>query len=102
MVCAIEDPGIPFFQKQLTILGQNLRQADITNTNISEVLRIYLTARGQAEVKLMHNRNPPEMLHAKDPRRILEDTPENIQDYNDVLKKTKGKSLKPLILNPIQ
>ena len=93
MVCAIEDPGIPFFQKQLTILGQNLRQADITNTNISEVLRIYLTARGQAEVKLMHNRNPPEMLHAKDPRRILEDTPENIQDYNDVLKKTKGKSL---------
>ena len=74
-------------------MGQNLRQADITNTNISEVLRIYLTARGQAEVKLMHNRNPPEMLHAKDPRRILEDTPENIQDYNDVLKKTKGKSL---------
>lgn len=73
-------------------MGQNLRQADITNTNISEVLRIYLTARGQAEVKLMHNRNPPEMLHAKDPRRILEDTPENIQDYNDVLKKTKGKS----------
>ena len=52
-----------------------------------------MTARGQAEVKLMHNRNPPEMLHAKDPRRILEDTPENIQDYNDVLKKTKGKSL---------
>ena len=50
-----------------------------------------MTARGQAEVKLMHNRNPPEMLHAKDPRRILEDTPENIQDYNDVLKKTKGK-----------
>ena len=90
VVCAIEDPGIPHFQKQLTILGQNLRQADITNTNISEVLRIYLTARGQAEVKLMHNRIPPEMLHAKDPRRILEDTPENIQDYNDVLKKTKG------------
>ena len=52
-----------------------------------------MTARGQAEVKLMHNRNPPEMLHAKDPRRILEDTPENIQDYNDVLKKTKGKKL---------
>ena len=41
----------------------------------------------------MHNRNPPEMLHAKDPRRILEDTPENIQDYNEVLKKTKGKKL---------
>ena len=82
VVCAIEDPGIPFFPKQLTILGQNLRQADITNTNISEVLRIYLTARGQAEVKLMHNRNPPEMLHAKDPRRILEDTPESNHEVN--------------------
>ena len=48
------------------------------------------------------------MLHAKDPRRILEDTPENIQDYNDVLKKTKGKSFiiieiwNPLVLKPIQ
>ena len=34
LVCAIEDPGIPNPQKHLTILGQNLRQADITNTNV--------------------------------------------------------------------
>lgn len=90
VVCAIEDPGIPFFLKQLTILGQNLRQADITNTNISEILRIYLTARGQMEVKVMHNCNPPEMLHAKDPRRETMYTPEKIEEYNELLKKTKG------------
>ena len=69
VACAIEDPGIPYFHKHTTILGQNLRQADITNTNVSEILRIFLTARGQVEVKLLHNLNPPEMLHAKDPRR---------------------------------
>ena len=65
IVCAIEDPGIPHFLKTLTLLGQNLKQADITNTNVSEILKIYLTARGQNEVKLLHNLNPPEMLHAK-------------------------------------
>ncbi len=90
VVCAIEDPGIPFFLKQLTILGQNLRQADITNTNISEILRIFLTARGQVEVKVMHNTNPPEMLHAKDPRRETMYTPEKIEEYNELLSKTKG------------
>ena len=90
VICATEDPGIPFFQKQLTILGQNLRQADITNTNISEILKIYLTARGQTEVKIMHNANPPEMLHAKDPRRETQYTPEKIEEYNELLKKTRG------------
>ena len=90
VVCAIEDPGIPFFTKQLTILGQNLRQADITNTNISEILRIFLTARGQMEVKVMHNANPPEMLHAKDPRRETMYTPEKIAEYQELLNKTKG------------
>ena len=90
VVCAIEDPGIPFFLKQLTILGQNLRQADLTNTNISEILNIYLTARGQSEVKVMHNATPPDMLHAKDPRRETQYTPEKIDEYNDLLKKTKG------------
>ena len=90
VICATEDPGIPFFLKQLTILGQNLRQADITNTNISEILKIYLTARGQAEVKIMHNSNPPEMLHAKDPRRETQYTPEKIEEYNELLKKTRG------------
>ena len=42
VVCAIEDPGIPNPQKHLTLLGQNLRQADITNTNVSEILRIFV------------------------------------------------------------
>ena len=65
VVVGIEDPGIPFFNKQLTLLGQNLRQADITNTNVSEILKVFLTARGQVEVKLLHNINPPDMLHAK-------------------------------------
>ena len=65
VVVGIEDPGIPFFNKQLTLLGQNLRQADITNTNVSEILKVFLTARGQVEVKLFHNINPPDMLHAK-------------------------------------
>ena len=46
VLVAIEDPGIPFFNKHLTLLGQNLKQADFTNTNISEVMRIFLTARG--------------------------------------------------------
>ena len=47
LVCAIDDPGIPNPQKHLTLLGQNLRQADITNTNVTEILRIYLLARAQ-------------------------------------------------------
>ena len=42
VVCAVEDPGVPMPLKQLTILGQNLRQADITNTNISEILKIFI------------------------------------------------------------
>jgi hypothetical protein len=47
LVCAIDDPGIPMIHRHLTLLGQNLRQADITNTNVSEILRLYLIARGQ-------------------------------------------------------
>ena len=85
MVCAIEDPGIPYFLKHLTLLGQNLRQADITNTNVSEILKIYLTARGQVEVKLLHNLNPPEMLHSKDPRRETMCTPQKLDEYQDQL-----------------
>ena len=45
VVCAIEDPGVPNPKTTLTILGQNLRQADITNTNLSEILRIFISAR---------------------------------------------------------
>ena len=42
LVCAIEDPGIPHPNRHTTILGQTLKQADITTTNVSDILRIYL------------------------------------------------------------
>nr|XP_022921301.1 bromodomain adjacent to zinc finger domain protein 2B isoform X3 [Onthophagus taurus] len=51
IVCAIEDPGIPNPARHTTILGQSLRQADITHANISEILRIYLYANATGEVK---------------------------------------------------
>lgn len=53
LVCAIEDPGIPNPARHTTLLGQSLRQADITNSNISEILRIYLYAVATGEVKQM-------------------------------------------------
>lgn len=71
LVCAIDDPGIPTPHKHLTLLGQNLRQADITNTNVSEILKIYLTARGQAEVKNLHGVVPPETHSPKDRNREI-------------------------------
>jgi hypothetical protein len=51
LVCAIEDPGIPHPNRHTTILGQSLKQADITPANLSEVLKIYLTANAIGEVK---------------------------------------------------
>ena len=52
LVCAIEDPGIPHPNRHTTILGQTLKQADITTTNVSEILRLYLQANGLGDVKL--------------------------------------------------
>merc|ERR1712106_593799 len=66
VVCAIEDPGVPMPLKQLTILGQNLRQADITNTNLSEILRIFIQGRAMAEIKLFHGWTPPEPKDKKE------------------------------------
>eukprot|EP00092_Neocalanus_flemingeri_P068100 GFUD01083168.1.p1 GENE.GFUD01083168.1~~GFUD01083168.1.p1 ORF type:complete len:2042 (+),score=445.04 GFUD01083168.1:252-6377(+) len=66
VVCAIEDPGVPMPLKQLTILGQNLRQADITNTNLSEILRIFIQGRAMAEIKLFHGLTPPEPKDKKE------------------------------------
>jgi hypothetical protein len=40
VVCAIEDPGVPNPLKQLTILGQNLRQ--VTNQLNVQQLQIFL------------------------------------------------------------
>lgn len=53
LVCAIEDPGIPNPVRHTTLLGQSLRTADITNSNISEILRIYLYAVATGEVRTM-------------------------------------------------
>ena len=91
VVCAIEDPGIPNPQKHLTLLGQNLRQADITNTNVSEILRIYLFARAQAEVRMLHGLAPPEM-HLKDRSKEALQDPEHLQrveKYNNLLFETR-------------
>ena len=89
VVCAIEDPGIPNPQKHLTILGQNLRQADITNTNVSEILKLYFFARAQAEVRMLHGLAPPD-LHFKDRRSDGLGVPtERIDEYNAFLFKTR-------------
>jgi hypothetical protein len=81
LVCAIDDPGIPNPQKHLTLLGQNLRQADITNTNVTEILRIYLIARAQAEMRTLHGLAPPES-YAKD-RHPLQ--PEKVEEYHKLM-----------------
>ena len=52
LVCAIEDPGIPHPNRHTTILGQTLKQADITTSNVSDILRIYLQANGLGDVKM--------------------------------------------------
>lgn len=54
LVCAIEDPGIPNPVRHTTLLGQSLRSADITNSNISEILRIYLYAVATGEVRTLN------------------------------------------------
>lgn len=77
VVCAIEDPGVPMPFKTLTILGQNLRQADITNTNLSEILRIFIQGRSMAEIKLFHGILPPE---PKDRKEAIQDIFINADD----------------------
>ena len=57
LVCAIEDPGIPNPARHTTILGQSLKQADITHANLSEILRIYLYANATGEVKTLRGIN---------------------------------------------
>lgn len=54
LVCAIEDPGVPNPVRHTTLLGQSLRTADITNSNISEILRIYLYAVATGEVRSLN------------------------------------------------
>ena len=86
LVCAIDDPGIPNPQKHLTLLGQNLRQADITNTNVTEILRIYLLARAQAEMRTLHGLAPPES-YAKEKHPLQ---PEKVEEYNNLMQETQS------------
>ncbi|XP_063391251.1 uncharacterized protein LOC134676799 [Cydia fagiglandana] len=53
LVCAIEDPGIPHPGRHTTLLGHALRMGDITEHNLSEVLRIYLYANATGEIKAL-------------------------------------------------
>ena len=51
VICGIEDPGIPHPARHTTLLSHSLRQADISHTNLSEILRIYLYANATGELK---------------------------------------------------
>lgn len=42
LVCAIDDPGLPV--NMTTLMGQKLKDAAVTNINLSEVLRIYFSS----------------------------------------------------------
>ncbi|XP_059475219.1 bromodomain adjacent to zinc finger domain protein 2B-like isoform X2 [Neocloeon triangulifer] len=80
LVCAIEDPGIPNPARHTTLLGQSLRQADITHTNLSEILRIYLYANATGEVKALHGVTFEREREKKEPNRnqaFLEKMKEN-------------------------
>ena len=91
LVCAIDHPGIPFPHRHLTILGQNLRQADITNTNVSEILKIYLRARAVIEVKNLHGVLPPDAHITRD--KTVKDQPvcqEKMDEYQELLHNTRA------------
>lgn len=51
VICGIEDPGIPHPARHTTLLCHSLKQADISHSNLSEILRIYLYANATGEVK---------------------------------------------------
>ncbi|KAI8441460.1 hypothetical protein MSG28_015059 [Choristoneura fumiferana] len=68
LVCAIEDPGIPHPGRHTTLLGHALRMGDITNHNLSEVLRIYLYANATGEVKALTENLASEKDHKEEDR----------------------------------
>ena len=72
LVCAIEDPGIPNAQRNTTFLGQTLNRADITHTNISEILRIYLFANATGEVRTIYNLHGTEKEKRDNPTKAAE------------------------------
>lgn len=77
LVCAIEDPGIPNPGRHTTLLGQSLRNADITNANLSEILRIYLYATATGEVRQLTN-----ITLDREKDRRIPDHHQNDIDYN--------------------
>lgn len=78
LVCAIEDPGIPNPGRHTTLLGQSLRNADITNANLSEILRIYLYATATGEVRQLTN-----ITLDREKDRRIPDHHQNDIDYNN-------------------
>ncbi|KAL7641995.1 UNVERIFIED_CONTAM: hypothetical protein RMT77_007869 [Armadillidium vulgare] len=72
LVCAIEDPGIPNAQRNTTILGQTLNRADITHTNISEILRVYLYANATGEVRTVYGLQGTEKEKRETPAKAQE------------------------------
>ncbi|EFX62092.1 hypothetical protein DAPPUDRAFT_337458 [Daphnia pulex] len=52
LVYCVEDPGIAHPNSYTTLLGQMLKQTDITTTNVSEILRIYLEANGLGDLEM--------------------------------------------------
>ncbi len=51
LLCVIKGPGIPHHDRHTTVLGQILKQTDIT-THESKILRIYLQANGLDDMQL--------------------------------------------------
>ncbi|XP_013793042.1 bromodomain adjacent to zinc finger domain protein 2B-like, partial [Limulus polyphemus] len=44
LVCVIDDPGVPNRPEAVSVLNQNVRDVDVTNSNVSEVLRLFFNA----------------------------------------------------------
>lgn len=86
LVCAIEDPGIPNPVRHTTLLGQSLRTADLTNSNISEILRIYLYATATGEIRTMYGAT----LDRERERRVAD---HHQLDSEQIINSSSGKNL---------
>uniref|UniRef100_W4VRC8 Putative toutatis n=1 Tax=Corethrella appendiculata TaxID=1370023 RepID=W4VRC8_9DIPT len=82
LVCAIEDPGIPNPTRHTTLLGQTLKQADITHTNVSEILRIYLHATATGETRTLTGINIEHYGRRSDPEQDQHTSAANKQFYD--------------------
>ncbi|XP_043227858.1 bromodomain adjacent to zinc finger domain protein 2B-like isoform X5 [Amphibalanus amphitrite] len=100
VVCAVEDPGIPHPVRHVTCLNQTLRQADITHTALSEVLRIYMFACASGEVKTLTGLCP----NQRDPHcRAKNADFQDAMDANRTYQMSQWLTEKPyLALNPTE